>query len=631
MSPTTALPIQDFLDSIPAQDRTDPHSLLQILIRIQHAYHHVPREAANRLADDMEIPLVRIQGLLSFYSFLSADPQGDFVIHFSDNITDRMLGNQDLAARLCNRLGVKLGETRRDGRVSVHFTSCTGMCDQGPAALVNFMAVTRLDPERIEQIADLVNARIPLRDWPAEFFIVESQIRRSDAVFRTPIKPGEGIHASLERGGEFLPEWAEDMAPNDARRHYLERGGAETLKEIYHSELRGRGGAGFKTGIKWESVRNGKLGGRYVLCNADEGEPGTFKDRVLLTDYADMVFEGMTICGHVVGSKKGILYLRQEYWYLKEHLEKVLNQRRDAGLLGAGILNAGLDFDIALQFGAGAYICGMETAMIKSMEGRRGIPRRRWPLPVHQGYLKGPTVVNNVETFAAAAVISAKGGALFAHSGTSQSTGTKLFCVSGDCERPGIYEYPWGISIREILRDCGALDAKGVQVGGPSGTLINAQEFDRLACFEDLASTGTLIIFGLHRDLFEAVKNFTLFFQHESCGLCTPCRVGTTLLANYVRKFECGYGSPVDLEEIRNLSGLMKTMSHCGLGQTASQPIIDSLEKFPAIWEDRMKTTEFIPAFDLDEALEEARRLTGRTDPQAHLAVDHASHPSMED
>jgi [NiFe] hydrogenase diaphorase moiety large subunit len=233
--------------------------------------------------------------------------------------------------------------------------------------------------------------------------------------------------------------------------------------------------------------------------------------------------------------------------------------------------------------------------------------------------MKRPTVVNNVETFAAATIISAKGGAWFAQHGTDQSTGTKLFCVSGDCDRPGIYEYPWGVSIREILRDCGGLDAQGIQVGGPSGTMINAGEFDRSACFEDLPSTGTLMVFGPRRDMFEAVKNFALFFQHESCGLCTPCRVGTTLLANYVKKFERGCGSPVDLEEIRHISGLMKTMSHCGLGQTANLHIGDSIRKFPAIWEQRMQTTEFIPAFDLDGALEEARSLTGRTDPNAHL------------
>lgn len=387
----------------------DPQSMLQILIELQHAYHWVPDEAALALAESLGVPPVRVQGLVSFYSFLSSRPQGDYVVHLSDNITDRMLGSPDLADLLCAALGVNPGETRKDGRVSVHFTSCTGMCDQGPAALVNYLPVTRLNRKRIEQIADLINAQVPLTEWPPEFLRVESQIRRSDVIFRKATEPGAGLRASLDRGGKDLEAWAEDLAPNDARRHQLERGGAETLKEIYRSDLRGRGGAGFKAAIKWQSVRDAAKGDRFVLCNADEGEPGTFKDRVLLTDYADMVFEGMTICGHVVGARRGIIYVRQEYWYLKEHLENVLKRRRELGLLGRNILGSALDFEIELQFGAGAYICGMETAMVKSAEGRRGIPRRRWPLPVHQGFLKRPTVVNNVETFACAAVISARG------------------------------------------------------------------------------------------------------------------------------------------------------------------------------------------------------------------------------
>jgi [NiFe] hydrogenase diaphorase moiety large subunit len=613
-------PLKQVLGELLGAFHHSPQALLQILIRVQHRFHHVPAEAAMHLATALSIPLARVQGLVSFYSFLSPVDQGEYVIHFSDNITDQMAGNRELAAYLCGKLGVKLGETRADGRVSVQFTSCTGMCDQGPAALINYLPVTRLTRDRLDRVADLVNAQVPFADWPPDLFKVESLIRRSDVVFRRPVEPGEGLRTSLERGGEVLPAWGEDLAPNDARRHQLERGGAETLKEIYRSELRGRGGAGFKTGIKWESVRDGKGGGRYVLCNADEGEPGTFKDRVLLAEYADMIFEGMTICGHVVGSKKGILYLRQEYWYMKDHLEGVLRRRRETNLLGKEILGSTLDFDIEIHYGAGAYICGMESAMIKSIEGRRGIPRRRWPLPVHQGLFKKPTVVNNVETFAAATIISAKGGVWFAHNGTRQSAGTKLFCVSGDVERPGIYEYPWGVTIAEVLRDCGGQEAQGVQVSGPSGAMINREAFERTVCFEDLPSTGTLMVFGPQRDLFDAVRNFAQFFKHESCGLCTPCRVGTTLLANYVEKFAKGCGSPVDLEEMKSIARIMKTMAHCGLGQTASGHVTDSIARFPSIWESRMQTADFVPAFDLDGALEEARALTGRTDPQAHLA-----------
>jgi len=596
-----------------------PQAVLQALIDVQHAWHHVPGAVVLALAERLGVPAVRLRGLIGFYSFLSADFQGDFVVHLSDNITDQMAGSRELSARLCGRLGVALGKTRADGRVSVNRTSCTGMSDQGPSALINYRPVPRLDAKRVDLITDLINARTPLDEWPSDFFVVESRIRRSDVIFRNALDSGAGLRASLDRGGKNLEAWEEDLAPTDARKHQLDRGGAETLKEIYRSELRGRGGAGFKAGIKWQTVREAAKGDRFVICNADEGEPGTFKDRILLTEHADMVFEGMTICGHVVGARHGIMYVRQEYFYLRDHLQSVLRRRREQGLLGCNILGSPLDFDIELHFGAGAYICGMETAMIKSIEGRRGIPRRRWPLPVHHGYLKSPTVVNNVETFACAAAISARGGAWFAGLGTPQSTGTKLFCLSGDCERPGLYEYPMGVSVREVLRDSGALDAMAIQVGGPSGILIGEGDFNRTLCFEDLAGVGTLMVFGKHRDLFDVITNFALFFQHESCGLCTPCRVGTTLLANYVKKFERGCGSPVDVEEVKNICTLMKNMSHCGLGQTAGNPFTDSLLKFPAIWAQRMKTAEFVPAFDLDWALEEARSLTGRDDARAHF------------
>lgn len=599
-----------------------PEALLQILIRIQHRFHCIPPALAAAVGEALGVTPMRVRGVVSFYSFLSESYQGEVVIHFSDNITDQMQGSHALADQLCLALGVRLGETRADGRVSVHRTSCTGMSDQGPAALVDYLPVTRLTPERIDRLAELVESRAPVASWPSVLFHVESLIRRSDLVFREPVTPGAGLRASLARGGGPLPEWHDDLSPAHVARHLLERGGAETLKELHQSELRGRGGAGFSSAIKWESVRNAPALERYVLCNADEGEPGTFKDRVLLTDYADMVFEGMTLCAHVVHARAGILYLRQEYWYLREHLEAVLARRRADGLLGRGILGSALDFDIVIHYGAGAYIAGMETAMIKSIEGRRAIPRRRWPLPVQQGYMRHPTVVNNVETFAAATAISARGAAWFRHAGTPQSTGTKLFCVSGDVERPGIYEYPWGVRVREVLRDAGGLDAQGVQIGGPSGTMIGAGELDRALCFEDLPSVGTLMVFGPGRDMFDVVRNFARFFQHESCGLCTPCRVGTTMIADYVAKFDRGCGSPLDLAEMQRIGKIMDMMSHCGLGQSADNHVLDSIARFPEIWRRRMQTRDFVPGFDLDGELAEARALTERSDAAAHLALD---------
>ena len=569
----------------------DPFNLLQILIEVQEAWHCVPPEAMDLIGAAL-FPgdRLRVPSVLSFYSFLSPTYLGDYVIRLSDNITDQMLGNRDLGTRLCRRLGVAPGQVRSDGRVSVHYTSCTGMPDQGPAALVNGLTVTRLTSARVDLIAELVAAGTPLPLWPAEFFRVADNIQRRDVLLGEALEPGAAIRACQARGAEA------------------------TLQELHQSNLRGRGGAGFPAARKWQAARDHPATQRYVLCNADEGEPGTFKDRVLLQSCADLVFEGMTVAGLAIQARQGILYLRGEYRYLKASLEAVLARRRAVGLLGGGV-----PFEIQIHWGAGAYICGMETAMIESIEGKRGIPRKRFPLPVHDGYLGGPSIVNNVETFAAAAHIALRGGAWFAGIGTPQSTGTKLFCVSGDCERPGLYEYPWGLSCRELLDACGARDTQYLQISGPSGMTVPAREFHRRLAFEDLPGVGTVMIFDRTRDLFAMSLNFARFFRHESCGLCTPCRVGTTLVVELLEKLEAGRGSPADLEELRTLAQVMIELSHCGLGQTAPLHLLDALEKFPEVLRGRALAASFQPAFDLDAALAEARGLSGRNDPEPHL------------
>jgi len=616
---STAAPYDDVMSGILQSHERSAGELLQILIQVQHAFHYVPEAAVGQVAERLRVTRAHVRGLVGFYSFLSDTFLGEYVIYVSDNITDQMLGNAGFAKYLCGKLGVTLGKVRADGRVSVRFTSCTGMCDQGPALLVNGLPVTRLTRERVDQIVALIAVRKPVTEWPREFFAVEDNFRRSDVMFRRTFEPGEALKTAMLRGGdETLKHLQFEEALDPSSGISWKRGADETLKELYRSDLRGRGGAGFKTAIKWETCRDISAPDRFVVCNADEGEPGTFKDRVLLASYTDMVFEGMTVCGYVVGSSQGMLYIRQEYWYLKPHLEAVLERRREEGLLGPNILGTGFSFDISIHWGAGAYICGMESALIESIEGRRGKPRKRWPLPVVAGVERQPTVVNNVETFAAAAMVALKGGAWFAGHGTMHSTGTKLFCVSGDCDRPGIYEYPYGITVREILRDCGALNAAAAQISGPSGTTITRPEFDRILAYEDLSTVGTVMVFGPDRDMFEMVRNFTHFFQHESCGLCTPCRVGTSLLATIVDKVAAGKGSPMDLDEVQMISQLMKTTAHCGLGQTAPNHLIDSIVKFRGDWDKRMMVTDFIPAFDLHDSLDEARQLAGRDAVDAH-------------
>jgi [NiFe] hydrogenase diaphorase moiety large subunit len=587
---------ETFVETLISRYQCNPTELIQILREIQDRFCHVPEAAIDVLASFLSLPRSRIIGVIEFYSFLHVTPRGRYDVLFSDSISDHMLGKRALMDDLCRKLGVRPGVTREDGQVSVDNTSCTGLCDQGPAALVNGYAITRLTRERIERMAQLIDQGVPLAEWPGDFFEIDDNILRADLLLNDSLEPGAALAAVVERGADSL------------------------VDEIDRSGLRGRGGAGFGTAMKWRFCREAESDAHYVVCNADEGEPGTFKDRVLLDSYADQVFEGMTLCARIIGARRGFLYLRGEYRYLLEPLQDLLAQRRQKGLLGEGILGAaGFDFDIDIHLGAGAYICGEESALIESLEGKRGIPRNRPPYPVTHGYLGQPTVVNNVETLAAAAAIAVHGGQWFAAVGTAKSKGTKILSICGDCARAGIYEYPFGTPIRDILTDCGAGETLGIQVGGPSGIFIGPGEYDRRLGFEDLATGGSFMIFGAGRSLLEIVGNFTHFFAHESCGFCTPCRVGTSLMKNTLDKIQAGHGTAGDLVELRSLCQLIKEHSHCGLGHTAANPIIETLERFPDLYEQRLKEIVFEPGFDLDGALEAARQLTGRDDAAAHL------------
>jgi [NiFe] hydrogenase diaphorase moiety large subunit len=355
----------------------------------------------------------------------------------------------------------------------------------------------------------------------------------------------------------------------------------EVLAVVDASGLRGRGGAGFPTSLKWRMAAETSGDQKYVICNADEGEPGTFKDRVILSDYADLVFEGMTIAALVIGAQHGIVYLRAEYTYLRRHLEEVLARRRREGLLGTTIGGRkGFNFDIEIRMGAGAYVCGEETALIESLEGQRGEPRNRPPFPIDTGYFGHPTIVNNVETFAWVVCILGRGPEWFKSHGTAKSTGGKLVSVSGDCARPGVYEFPLGITVAEVLDAVGGTGAKAVQVGGASGQCIPASQFDRKIAYEDVPTGGSVIVFGPHRDMLEVAHNFLEFFIDESCGQCTPCREGVPKLVEGVQRLQQGTCSMDYLEELCSLGETLQLAAKCGLGQAAPNALLSIVEHF---------------------------------------------------
>lgn len=554
-------------------DQNDASLLLQYLISIQHEYLFVPPVAIQLLGQRLALSEAYIKSVIDFYSFLNLQSPGSYQLLFSDNITDRFAGNAELYQQLKAALS--------DQDVSIGFTSCTGLCDQGPGLMVNGLAINRLDNNRIQEIVDLIRQHIPVKDWPDQFFEIDNNIKRKDIQLSSDTQPGQGLRAVL--------------ATNPA----------EFLQQLDVSGLRGRGGAGFPTSKKWQYCRDTVSDMHYVVCNADEGEPGTFKDRVLLSAYTDAVIEGMTICARVIGASQGFIYLRGEYRFLMDRIKALLQQRREQGMLGHNILGfEGFNFDIDIHLGAGAYICGEESALIESLEGKRGTPRVRPPFPVQQGYMNKPTVVNNVETFFSVNHIAAKGADGFISAGTENSKGTRFLSISGDCSAPGIYEYPFGVSLEQILKDCGGENAQAVQMAGAAGHLVLAKDFERVMSFEDLATGGSFMVIGPERNLLHVLKNFAHFFEHESCGFCTPCRVGTRLISEIIDDFDKGAGCAIALNQLDSVSQLMLRSCFCGLGCSAPTVFIDAMRDCRDLFVTNMGKGDN-PVFDLQQAVSE--------------------------
>ncbi|MBF0353370.1 MAG: NAD(P)H-dependent oxidoreductase subunit E [SAR324 cluster bacterium] len=593
-----------FVQNVCKKYGNDKSRLIDILWEFQDRFGCINGEMMDLIAKEISSYRIDVEGVVSFYSFFSKEQKGKIIIRLCNDIVDEHAGMKKIAETFSKELGIGIGKTSADGKFSLEYTSCIGMSDQAPAALVNDVVVTNLTAEKVREIV--------------------SSLKENMDPSKLVQQTGDGnnfhqlIHAmvnnNIRKRGEVL--LAENITPNAGLTKALEKTPAEVLQEITDSKLRGCGGAGFSTGMKWKMASGFEAERRYVICNADEGEPGTFKDRVLLTERANLVIEGMTIAGYAIQSQFGILYLRAEYRYLRPYLEDVLETRRKAGLLGKNINGkTGFDFDIRIQLGAGAYICGEESALISSCEGLRGEPKNRPPFPVEKGYLNFPTVVNNVETFAHAARILDRGAIWFAGFGTEKSAGTKLISVSGDCERPGIYEVPFGIEVAELLKLAGADRPAIIQVSGPSGKMIGRTQLNRKICFEDLPCGGSFMTFSTDRNVLRIVENFLEFFIEESCGYCTPCRVGNTFLKQQIEKVMKGFASKDDLQYLKDLGQTMKMTSRCGLGTTSPNPVLSSLEHFPIVYSTLVKQENdgLEAGFNIQVALEESRRIAKRS------------------
>ena len=591
------------INNIIKKYKNDRYRLMDILLDIQEELGHIPEEFNQMIADELSISRVELDETISFYHFFSQKPLGKYTVYLNNSVTAEMMLRAEVKKTFEELAGITFGNVSSDGLIGLFETSCIGMSDQEPAAIINGVIFTNLTAFRVKEIVKDMRDGKALEEMHKQNFgggnnsselvnaVVKNNIRRKGPVLWDHYEPGEGLKKAVSMKQE------------------------EVINEVKNSNLRGRGGAGFPTGLKWEFCSKAKDEERYIFCNADEGEPGTFKDRVILTEMPEMVFEGMAIAGYAVGAKTGILYIRWEYRYLRAHLENALDKLRKAKLLGKNIAGGeGIDFDIRIQFGAGAYICGEESALIESAEGKRGEPRDRPPFPVEKGYMDKPTIINNVETLAKVVKIIKKGSAWFKELGTPESTGTKLLSISGDCRYPGVYEIQWGLSIYDILQMVGATNTQAVQVGGPSGILINPNQLPRKLSYEDLGTGGSLIIFNDTRDLVrEVVMNFTEFFIEESCGSCSTCRNTPVVLKQKLEKILDGHGVVRDIDDLVDWSKNLK-FSRCGLGHTAANPIVTSVQNFRHLYEKLVqRDREFDTGFNLADSVKESCEAANRT------------------
>lgn len=581
-------------------------NMMNILIDICNSVGYIPDEAITLIADKMNISEVDVEQTRSFYHFFANKPTGKYAVYLNNSVTASMMGGKDIANEFEKQAGCKFGEVSADGLIGLFHTACIGMSDQEPAAIINGKVFTKLSRLEVARLVSQMKAGKTVSEMITNYGDGNNSHPYIKAMVQNNIRKKGPVIFSAYESGKSLKK-----ALNDTP--------SAIIDEIKKSGLRGRGGAGFPTGIKWDFCARNK-GEHFVICNADEGEPGTFKDRVLLTEKARMVFEGMAIAGYAIGAKEGIMYLRYEYRYLKTYLENLLEEIRKENMLGKNVAGKeGFNFDIRIQFGAGAYVCGEESALIESIEGKRGEPRNRPPFPVQSGLLNQPTIINNVETFCTAVKIIENGSNWYKGFGTEESVGTKVLSISGDCDYPGIYEIEWGMTINEMLKMCGAENVQAVQVAGPSGVCLNPAHFERKIALEDLPTGGSMIVIGEKRDLLkEVVLNFMEFFAEESCGSCVPCRVYNVLLRNKIEKIVNGEGSKKDLVDLDEWGRISRKANRCGLGQTSSNPVITTLENFKPLYEKRVKMTdEFVSQFDLAKSVADSCNYVGRA-PNIH-------------
>jgi NADH-quinone oxidoreductase subunit F len=571
MSTIDLAPLQLLLSDLVPQGRT---ALLPALHAAQDLYGYLPEPVAAEVGRLLGVPLADVSGVIDFYSMFYRQPVGKTILRVCTDPPCALAGGEAVLEAVCKHLDLAPDEVSADGAYMIERAPCLGLCDHAPAVLVGDTPLGDVDPAQAGEIC-LGHGNYPTG-------IVGGDLRILTANCCGTLR-STSLEDYVATGGYRGLKQALSMQP------------AAIIAEIKASGLVGRGGAAFPTGIKWEGAANAPGEPKYAVCNADESEPGTFKDRVLLQEDPHRVLEGLLIAGYAIGARQGYIYLRGEYLHAFKVLGIAIEEARQANYLGSNILGSNFSFDVELRLGAGAYICGEETALFESIEGKRGFPRIKPPFPTTYGLFGQPTTINNVETLYNIPYILEVGVERYRQVGTEKSPGSKLFCVSGDVVQPGLYEVPFGVTIRHLLFELagGIRPGRKLQTilfGGAAGAFATPEQLDVQLTFEHLRDaglplgSGVLLVFDDSRDLRDLLLRLGRFFAHESCGKCYPCQLGTQRQYEILQRVATGQTMPGDAERLADVGWTMSDTSLCSLGQTAASAVLSAMQLWPGLF-----------------------------------------------
>ncbi len=568
--------LTDFLDNLKEKSRTN---LLPSLLKAQGLYGYIPEYIAVQIGNILKVPPADIYGVIEFYSLLYSKPTADTVIRVCTSPLCALKGADKIKKALLQNLSLEEGIPSSDGRFMVESVQCLGLCDHAPSAMVNDATVCDLT---LESIDDLIEGKksVPVNNTYGDNPVLTQRFGKIDPI---------DIDDFIKEGGftGFL--------------HALTLSREDLIDIVKSSGLLGRGGAAFPTGLKEEGAVQTENSEAYVVCNADESEPGTFKDRVMLSKDPYSVLEGMLISAYIIGAEKGYIYIRGEYQDAQNIFAQVIERAGVSGFLGNKIQNSDFNFELEIRSGAGAYICGEETALFESIEGKRGYPRNKPPYPVVSGLFGKPTNINNVETFSYLARILSDKKRMISNPGLSSPSGSRLFCLSGDVVRPGLYELPFGVKLNDVIDDWGGgipndKKMKTIILGGASGSFVPEEYWDIALDQKTLRDaglsmgSGVIMVFDETRDIRNVLVDISNFFNHESCGKCYPCQLGTRKQQEILGRINISGPESGDYNRLEDVGLTMKDASLCGLGQTASSAVLSAMKIWPELFKNKEET-----------------------------------------